>query len=55
MFRKKQQESNKNATICYICKKNLKKDMRKIENISKLNIIAIIQVNIEILSIVYVI
>ena len=55
MLRKKQQESNKNATICYICKKNLKKDMRKIENIVKLKIIAIMQVNIEMLSIVYVI
>ena len=55
MLRKKQKESNKNATICYICKKKLKKDMRNIEIIVKLKIIAIIQVNIETLSIVYVI
>ena len=45
LLKKEQQESNENAKICYICK----------ENIVKLEIIAIIQGNIEVLFIAYVI
>ena len=50
-------ESYQNAKICYICKtlKKLKINVLKIENIIKLERIVIIQVNIGVLHIAYVI
>ena len=39
-------ESYENAKICYICKKSLKINIWKIENVVKLEIIIIIQGNI---------
>ena len=52
-----QQESYENAKICYICKKKFEnkylKD-KKLKNMVKLEVIVIIQVNIEVLHIVYV-
>ena len=45
------QESNENAKICYVVKKNLKINMRKIKTIVKLEIIVILQRNIEALFI----
>ena len=39
-----QQESYENAKICYSCKKSLKINMRKMKNIKKLEISAIIQI-----------
>ena len=50
-----QQESYQNAKICHNCQKSLKINMLPIKNIIKLEITAIIQVNIEVLRIVYVI
>ena len=50
-----QQETYENTKICYICKKRLKMNVLKIKNIAKLQIIVIIQVNIEVLHIAYVI
>ena len=50
-----QQKSYENTNICYICKVNLKMNMLKTENILTLEIIVIIQVNIEVLCIAYVI
>ena len=47
LFTNEQQKSYKNAKTCYICKKILKKNMLKIKNI------VIIQVNIEVLHLVY--
>ena len=52
---KEQQESYENAKICYICKKNLKMNMRKINNIVELETNVIMQGNIEALRIAYVI
>ena len=45
----KQQKLNENAKICYVCKEKLK------INELKLEIIVIMQVNTEVLSIVYLI
>ena len=55
LLTKEQQESYENAKISYICKKKLKINIWKIKNIAKLVIIAIIQENIEVLHIAYVI
>ena len=55
LLTKDQQESYENAKICYICKKKLKMNMRKIKNIVKLAIIAIIQGSIKLLCKAYVI
>ena len=57
-FKKKineQQESYKNAKICYNANKNLKINMVKIKNFVKLGTIVIMQRNIEVLHIAYVI
>ena len=45
----------KNEKKVYICKKNLKVNMLKMKNIVKLETLVIIQVNIEVLHIAYVI
>ena len=50
-----QQESYKNANTVTFAKKNLKTNLGKIKNIVKLEIIAIIQGNIEVLHIAYII
>ena len=50
-----QQKSYQNAKICYVCKKKLKINMLKIKNIVKLATMLIIQVNIEVLNIAYII
>ena len=50
-----QQESYENVKGCYICQKVLKIILWKIKNILKLEIVVIIQGNIEMLHIVYVI
>ena len=55
LLTKEQQESYENAKIWYICKENLKINIWKIKNIIKLEIIVIIQWNIEVLHIAYVI
>ena len=52
LLTKEQQESYENARIRCICKKNLKKNIWKIKNIVKLEIIVIIKENIEVLHIV---
>ena len=49
-----QQESNENLKICYICKEKLEDKYAKEKNIIKLEIIAIIQVNIEVVYIAYI-
>ena len=48
-------ESYENAKICYIFKENFEISIYKIKNILKLQIIVIIQENIEVLRIAYVI
>ena len=50
LLTREQQESYENAKICYICKKKLKVNIRKIENIVKIEIIVIIQEHIELFS-----
>ena len=55
LLTKEQQESYENAKICYICKENFEDNYDKIKNIVKLGTIAIIQVNIEMRHIGYVI
>ena len=55
LLTKEQQESYENAKNCYICKKKMKINIWKIENIVKLDIIVSIQENIEVLRIAYVI
>ena len=55
LLTKEQHKSDDNAKVCYICKKNLKINMWKIKTIVKLEIIVIIQGNIELLHIAYVI
>ena len=52
---KEQQESYKNANICYICKEKFKNRYMEDKNILKLDIIVIIQGNIEVLCIACVI
>ena len=55
LLTKEQQESYENAKICYICKENLKINIWKKKSMVKLEIIAIIQGNVEVLCIAYVI
>ena len=50
-----QQESYENVKICYIFLKKLKTNIQNIKNVVKLKIIVIIQGNIEVLHIAYVI
>ena len=52
----KQQESYENSKICYICHKKFEnKYLKDKKNIVKLEIIVIIQQNIEVVCIAYVI
>ena len=55
LLTKEQQESYENAKICYICKEKFENKYLKDKNIVKLEIIVIIQGNIEVLHIAYVI
>ena len=55
LLTKEQQESYANTKICYICKKKFENKYVKDKNIVKLEIIVIIQRNIEVLRIAYVI
>ena len=55
LLTKEQQKSYENAKISYICKKKLKINMQKVKNILKLETIIIIQQNLEVLRITYVI
>ena len=55
LLTKEQQESYENAKICYICKEKFENKYLKDKNIVKLEIIVIIQGNIEVLRIAYVI
>ena len=55
LLTKEQKESYENAKICYICKENLKINIWKKKSMVKLEIIAIIQVNLEVLCIAHVI
>ena len=50
-----QQESYENAKICYICKEKFENKYLKDKNIVTLKIIVIIQENIEVLHLAYVI
>ena len=52
---KEELKSNQDAKVCYICKKEFYRSSLKIKIIQKLQIIAIIQVNIEVQHIVFVI
>ena len=51
----KQQESHENAKICYICDVTFEDKYVKDKNIIKLEIAVIIQMNTEVLHMVYVI
>ena len=51
----KQWESNENAEICYVCKEMFEDKYAKDKDIVRLEIIAIIRVNKELLHVVYVI
>ena len=55
LLTREQQESYENAQICYICKEEFENKYLKDENIVKLRIIVIIQGNIDVLRIAYVI
>ena len=55
LLTKEQQESYENAKICYICKEKFENKYVKDKNIGKLEIILILQGNIKVLGIVYVI
>ena len=55
LLTKDQQGSYENTKICYICKKNLKMNIWKKKNVVQLEIIVIIQGNIEVLGMPYVI
>ena len=55
LLTKELQESYENAKIFYICQKNVKRNIGKIKNIVKLEIIVILQGNIEMPHIAYVI
>ena len=55
LLTKGQQQLYKNTKFCYIVKKNLKINFLKIKDIVKLAIIGIIQGNIEVLRLAYVI
>ena len=52
---KEELKSHQDAKVCYICKKEFYRSSLKIKIIQKLQIIAIIQVNIEVQHIVFVI
>ena len=52
---KEPQESYENSKICYICTTNLEINIWKWKDIVKLEITAIIQANIEVLRIAYVV
>ena len=55
LLTKEQQESYENAKICYICKEKFKNRYMKDKKYLKLEIIVIIQGNMEVLRIAYVI
>ena len=55
LFTKEQQKSDENAKIYYICKEKFESKCVKDKNVVKLKIIIIIQGNIEVLRIAYVI
>ena len=55
LLTKEQQESYENAKICYICKEKFENRYIKDKKYLKLEIIVIIQGNIEVLRIAYVI
>ena len=55
LLTREQQESYENAQICYICKEEFENKYLEDENIVKLRIIVIIQGNIDVLRIAYVI
>ena len=55
LLTKEQQESYENAKICYICKEKFDNKYWMIANIIKLEIIVIIQGNMEVLRVAYVI
>ena len=55
LLTKEQQESYENAKICYICKEEFENKYLKHKKIIKLEIIVMMQENIEVLAIAYVI
>ena len=55
LLTKEQQESFENAKICHICKEKFENKYLKDTNTVKLEIIAIMQENIKVLPIAYVI
>ena len=56
LLKKEQQESYENAKICYTCKERFEnKYLKYKKNMVKLEIIAIMQGNIEVLRLAYVI
>ena len=55
LLTKEQQQSCENAKICYICKEKFKDKYAKYKIIIKLKIIVIMQANLEVLHIAYVI
>ena len=55
LLSKEQQESYGNLKICYNCNEKLENKYLKLKNITKLEIINIIQGNIEVLHIAYLI
>ena len=55
LLTKEHQESYENAKICYICKEKIKNKCLKIKNIVKFEFIVIIQEDIEMPRIAYVI
>ena len=55
LLTKEQQESNENAEICYICEEKLENKYVKDKKYCKVKIIVVIQENINVLRMVYVI
>ena len=55
LLTKEQQEPYKNAKICYICKEKIENKYLKVTNFGKVRIIVIIQENIEVQCMAYVI
>ena len=55
LLTKEQQESYKNAKMCYICKEKFENKYWKDKKVVKLEILVIIQGNMEVLRITYVI
>ena len=55
LLTKEQQESNENAEICYICEEKLENKYVKDKKYCKVEIIVVIQENINVLRMVYVI